>query len=324
MKSDTEREVILMINKYITDGGNLREIDEYLNGAWISLISPSPEECLEITRTYGIDISDVRAALDQEESSRIDTEEDYIVVLFDIPSTEIRHKQQAYTTIPLGIIWTSSVIITICSAPTQVLDYFIKNHVRGFSTKKQVKFCYQILLRTCLLYQADLRIIDKKRIEIEEKIRKTTDESDIVMLHELESNLVYFDTSLRANRLVLERISRYSSIKKYPEDRDLLEDVIVENQQAIEMAQIYRDIMRGTRELMSSLLDSKLNNVMKTLASITILMAIPTIVSGLYGMNVNSKGMPLAESPWGFGIICVLILIICITIALVLKKRKML
>lgn len=86
MKSDTEREVILMINKYITDGGNLREIDEYLNGAWISLISPSPEECLEITRTYGIDISDVRAALDQEESSRIDTEEDYIVVLFDIPS----------------------------------------------------------------------------------------------------------------------------------------------------------------------------------------------------------------------------------------------
>ncbi len=313
-----------MINKYITDGGKLRETDEFLDGVWIALTAPSPEECFDITRRYGIDISDLRAALDQEESSRIDTEDNYIVVLFDIPSTEIRHKQQAYTTVPLGIIWTSNAIITICSVATPILEHFVKNHVRGFSTKKQVKFCYQILLKTCSLYQADLRIIDKKRVEIEEKIRRDTDESDIVMLHELESNLVYFDTSLRANRLVLERISRYSSIKKYPEDRDLLEDVIVENQQAIEMAQIYRDIMRGTRELMSSVLDSKLNNVMKTLASITILMAVPTIVSGLYGMNVNSKSMPLSDSPYAFGVIVIITLAIAISIAVILKKRKML
>ena len=105
---------------------------------------------------------------------------------------------------------------------------------------------------------------------------------------------------------------RYSRIKKYPEDQDLLDDVVVENQQAIEMTRIYRDIIQGTRELLSSLMDNRLNSAMKYLASITIVMAIPTIISGIYGMNVSEKWMPLAHTPYGFGIICVLILVACV------------
>ena len=166
--------------------------------------------------------------------------------------------------------------------------------------------------------------MDSRRKEIEEHIGNDTEDVDLIDLHELESNLVYFDTSLRANKVVFERLVRYNRIKKYPEDQELLEDVVVENQQAIEMTQIYRDIIKGTRELLSSVSDNRLNTAMKYLASITIVMAIPTIISGIYGMNVEEKWMPLSNTPFGFGIICVVILLICIIAIRILRKRKML
>lgn len=312
-----------MISKYITDNGVLREIDEYIPGMWINLTAPSHDESLEIAEKYNIDLADVRAALDEEESSRVDVNEDYVLILFDIPAVEIRHNQEAYTTIPLGIIWTDEAIITVCSGETPVIKHFIVNHLRDFTTKKQVRFTYQIIYRTNMLYQSYLRIIDRRRLEMEEKMGGITENADIVNLHELESNLVYFDTSLRANRMIVDRLTRYSGIKKFPEDQELLDDVIVENLQAIEMTQIYRDILKGTRELMSTMIDNRQNEIMKYLTAITIVMAIPTIISGIYGMNVNGEGMPFASSPYGFTIVCGITLLVCIIVAFFLKKRKM-
>ena len=155
-----------------------------------------------------------------------------------------------------------------------------------------------MLFRSAFVYQANLRLIDKKRIEIEERVDGDTSDTDLIELHELESTLVYFATSLRANSIVLERLRRYKRLEQYPEDMELLEDVMVEYQQAIEMTTIYRDVIDGTRELMSSVIDSKLNNVMKYLTSITIVMAIPTIISGIYGMNVGGEWMPFAKTPF--------------------------
>ena len=169
-----------------------------------------------------------------------------------------------------------------------------------------------------------LRNIDRKRTEIEERINETTQDEELVDLHELESNLVYFATSLRANGVVLDRLTRYGKLRQYSEDRELLEDVIIENKQAIEMTQIYRDIINGTRELMSSVINNRLNNVMKYLAAITIVMSIPTIISGLYGMNVVSDGMPFANTQWGFAIVCGITLIASVIALIILKRRKML
>ena len=174
------------------------------------------------------------------------------------------------------------------------------------------------------MYQSNLRIIDKKRTEIEERVGDNTEDVDLIELHELESTMVYFATSLRANGVVLERLSRYKRLEQYPEDKELLGDVIVENQQAIEMTSIYRDIINGTRELMSSVINNRLNNVMKYLTSITLVMAIPTIISGIYGMNVRSEGMPGANSPYGFAIVCGAMVVICIIALLLLKKKNML
>ncbi len=313
-----------MISLYKTDNGIIREVSQFSSDIWIKMTSPSSEETNQISQKYNIDLDHINAALDNDESARIEIEDDYTLVLVDIPVNEKRGEHNEYTTIPLGIVLCADVIITVCARDTQILKSFIQKKVKEFSTKKRMRFLYQILLYIATEFQTDLRRIDKKRTEIERHISDITQDSELIELHELESNLVYFATSLRANGLILERLTRYTRIKQYPEDKELLEDVIIENKQAIEMTQIYRDIINGTRELLSTVINNRLNNVMKYLASITIVMAIPTIISGLFGMNVSGKGIPFAGSPWGFGIICGITLVICVITLFVLKKRKML
>ena len=314
----------IMMTYYRTDDQVIHEEEKLSDGVWVQMINPTHDECEEIAEKLMVDIDDVKAALDVEESSRIELQDGYTLILVDIPAIEIRHDQRTYTTIPLGIILTQDIIVTICTEDTPVLQNFVRSRVKEFSTKKKLRFVYQILYRTAAIYQANLRIIDKRRTEIEERVGSDTDDSDLINLHELESTLVYFATSLRSNSIVLERLRRYKRLEQYPEDMELLEDVMVEYQQAIEMTAIYRDIIDGTRELLSSVVDNRLNNVMKYLTSITIVMAIPTIISGIYGMNVSGVGMPLASSPYGFGIICVLILLICVAALWILKRKKML
>ena len=313
-----------MIAMYKTDDRIIREIEAYEPGAWINLTAPTLEECADISEQFGMDIADVRAALDDEESSRISIEDTYTLVLVDIPSAEVRNNRHSYTTIPLGILMTEEVVITVCAEETAVLRTFVEQRVREFSTKKQMRFTYQILYNACMVYQSLLRSFDNKRTEIEERIDQNTEDVDLIDLHELESNLVYFATSLRANGVVLDRLSRYGNLRKYNEDLELLEDVVIENKQAIEMTQIYRDIIKGTRELMSTVINNRLNNAMKYLAAITIVMSIPTIISGLWGMNVSGKWMPLSNTPFGFGILCMVTLAICIVAMIILKRRKML
>lgn len=312
-----------MIRFYRSEHHVLKEEQIYEEGCWIRVTDPTMEESREIAEKFDIDLVDVRAALDEEESSRIDLEDGYTLILVDIPSTEIKHNKKYYTTIPLGILLKQDAIITVCTEETPVLQYFVERRVREFSTKKKMRFVYQILYRTAILYQNNLRTVDKTRTEIEERIRDDTDDIDLIDLHELESTLVYFATSLRANGVVIDRLSRYKRLEQYPEDMELLGDVMVENQQAIEMTSIYRDIISGTRELLSTVIDNQLNNVMKILTSITLVMAIPTIISGIYGMNVDGKWMPLANTPHGFAIICIIMFAICLVTFWILKRKKL-
>lgn len=313
-----------MVNIFKTEHNVIKELDDFEDGVWVQMINPSSKELNRIAEHYDIEIEDLATAMDDEESSRISLEDGYTLILVDIPTPEVRHEKKMYTTIPLGIVLKEGVIITICREDTPILQYFIRNRVKELSTKKKMRFIYQLLFRSATLYQAYLRGIDKKRVEIEERIDGDTQDIDLVELHELESTLVYFATSLRANMVVIERLGRYKRIEQYPEDMDFLEDVMVEYHQAIEMTAIYRDIIDGTRELLSSVIDNRLNNVMKYLTSITIVMAIPTIISGIYGMNVAGEWMPLSNTPFGFEIICAIILVVCIITLIFLRKKKML
>lgn len=311
-----------MVQYLKTDDRKIHEVDSIEPGVWVHMVNPTVSEGHMVAEQLKVDVDDLLAALDEEESSRIELEDGYTLILADIPAIEMRHEKKSYTTIPLGIVITQDVIVTVCTEETPVLQAFLNNRVKEFSTKKKLRFLYQILYRSNVLYQSDLRIIDKRRTEIEERIEEGTKEEDLIALHELESTLVYFATSLRANGVVLDRLTRYKRLEQYPEDKELLDDVIIENKQAIEMTSIYRDIINGTRELMSSVLDNRLNNVMKSLTIITLIMAIPTVISGIYGMNVASEWVPLATTAHGFAIICGIMVLICVVIILVFRRKK--
>ena len=236
---------------------------------------------------------------------------------------EDRDKKDRYVTIPLGIVLTDEVIITVCLEETGVLTPFMQGRIRSFYTFKKTRLILQILYRNATLFLQYLRNIDRKSGDIEEKLHISQKNQELIELLELEKSLVYFTTSLRSNEVVLEKMVRAERIKKYPDDEELLEDVIIENKQAIEMTAIYRDIINGTRELLSTIIDNRLNNVMKYLTSITLVMAIPTVISGIYGMNVSGKWMPLSETPYGFYIVCGIMVLICVIVLLILRKRKM-
>ena len=313
-----------MLAIYETVNRRLTRADEIEEGTWICLTAPSQEEIREVAATLDIEPADVQAALDPEESARISLEDGYTVIIVDIPLKVDGAAEGVYTTIPLGILLTQTTITTVCSVDTPVLSDFASCRVRGFSTQKKMRFVYQILYRAATMYQQELRLIDRRRQEIEKNLTGTLRDSDLMELHGLESTLVYFATSLRANSTVLDRLTRYKRLEQYPDDMELLDDVIVEIRQAIEMTSIYRDDIKGTRELFSSILDNRLNNAMKYLTSVTLLMAVPTVISGLYGMNVDIDGMPFSGSDYGFVIVCLLTLAICGIAAWVLHKKHML
>ena len=312
-----------MIRIFKTENGLIHQKDELSPGSWIALTNPTATEILEIANTYGIDPDDLRAPLDEEERSRIETEDNYTLILVDIPSIEERNDKDWYVTIPMGIITTEEVIITVCLEETPVLGAFMDGRVRDFHTYMKTRFILQVLYKNASLFLQYLRIIDKKSGVIEEKLHQSTKNRELIELLELEKSLVYFTTSLRSNEVVLEKLMRNEKIKKYPEDTDLLEDVIIENKQAIEMCAIYRDIMSGTMDAFASIISNNLNITMKFLATITIVMSIPTMVASFYGMNVNSRGMPFADSPYGFVIVMGFTLVLTLIVAWIFSKKDL-
>lgn len=302
--------------------GSIHQIQEAQDGCWIALTNPTATEIFEISEQFDIEVDDLRAPLDEEERSRIEVEDNYTLILVDVPTIEERNDKDWYGTIPLGIILTDKAIFTVCLEDTQVLTRFMEGRVRNFFTYMKTRFILQILYRNASVYLRYLRIIDKKSEQVEEKLHLSTRNEELMELLELEKSLVYFTTSLRSNEVVLEKLLKNDSIKKYPEDTELLEDVIIENKQAIEMANIYSGILSNMTGTFASVISNNLNIVMKVLAIITIVMSIPTIISSAYGMNVNSAGMPFSSSPWGFLIINLISVAISIIAAVILTKKK--
>ena len=312
-----------MIRIFKTEDGSMHEKEEMQPGCWIALTTPTASEIMEIADAYNIEAGHLKAPLDEEERSRIEVEDEYTLVLVDIPSIEERSGKDWFVTIPMAIIMTNEVLITVCLEETPVLTSFMDGRVRDFHTFMKTRFILQILYKNATQYLQYLRIIDKKSEVIERKLHQSQKNEELIELLELEKSLVYFTTSLRSNEVVLEKLLRTEKIKKYPEDTDLLEDVIVENKQAIEMANIYSGILSGTMDAFASVISNNLNIVMKFLATVTIVMSIPTMVASFYGMNVSSRGMPFADSPYGFVIVLGFALALSLLVAYIFNKKDL-
>jgi magnesium transporter len=309
-----------MIDIFKTTEGTLQKQSKITEGSWVAMTDPSATELLEIAEATGIEIDHLRAPLDEEERARIEVEEKYTLILVDIPTLEKRNDKDRYVTIPLGIIVAEEFLITVCLVETPILKCFIDGRVRDFFTYKRTRFILQILYRNASTFLQQLRTIDRKSDEIERKLHISTQNRELIELLELEKSLVYFTTSLRSNEVVFEKMLKLETIKHYPEDEDLLEDLIIENKQAIEMANIYNGILTGIMGTFASIISNNQNIVMKFLAAITIVLSIPTMIASFYGMNFVE--IPGKDNPLGFYIITCAALVIASIIVFIFRKKK--
>ena len=302
------------------------ELDNLEKGYWLDIVAPSEDELQEVAAATGIQMDFLSAALDEEENSRIEVEDDQILILVDIP---FFRSNKDYDTLPLGIIITENGITTVCLEANGVTADFGSHNARLFSTFKKTRFLFQILYKSATLYLKYIRIIIKRTDELEIHLRQSMENNELFNLLDLQKSLTYFSTSLRSNSIVMERLLRLRNanasasqhlIKVYEEDEDLLDDVIIEYKQAVEMVEMYSHILNSMMEVFASIISNNLNLVMKFLASVTILLAIPTLISGLWGMNVH---VPFADSPYGFAIVVCLAFVVAIGSALFLWKRRM-
>ena len=311
-----------MIRYYKTIDSKLEKLNSFESGFWINLVEPNQSEIHEISELLNLDVDSIKAALDEEERSRIEVEDNHTLILIDIPVDESDASASHYSTIPLGIIMLDNTILTVCTAQTKILNDFIVGHIKDFYTFMKTRFLLQILYKNATYYLLYLRRINKMTSIIEREIYNSMQNKELIQLLELEKSLVYFSTSLKAIELVLNKMVRTPSIKRYEEDEDLLEDVIVENRQALEMATIYGDILSRIMDAFSAIISNNQNTVMQFLTVVTLIMAIPTIVSGFFGMNV--PGIPFENNPNGFWITMLITCIICLIITFFMSRKKLL
>lgn len=309
---------IYKTNDLPNGGTEFVQSDTIQKGAWINLTQPSPEEITFLKMALDIPEDFILAALDEEERARIESDEDYTLIIIDIPIKSAIEQDGQYITVPMSIIVNDNNIVTICLTDNPLLNDFIDRRVKGFFTYKKTRFIFQILYKNATFYLQYLRQIDKSSNKIEKELHRTLKNKEMVQLLGLEKSLVYFSTSLKSNEVVLEKMMRFSPIKIYPEDQEMLEDVIIENKQAIEMAGIYSNILSSTMDAFNYLISNNLNVVMKMLASITIILSIPTIVGGFFGMNVP---VPLMDNPYAFPIILSCTVIVCSIIGFIMLRK---
>ena len=292
-----------MLSYYKTIEGHISPIPACEPGCWINCVAPDDEEINSLIADFEIEPDFFRAAMDEEESSHIDNEDNSTLVIIDIPMVEKSGKSITYTTTPLGIILTEKNVITVSTKENAVINEFSEGVVKDVQTNLKTRFILHLMLRIASKYLQYLKQIDKISNFIEKELRKSMKNSELIQLLDIEKSLVYFSSSLKGNEITIEKIMRGRVIKLYEEDQDLLEDVLIEVKQAIEMSNIYLNILSGTMDAFASVISNNLNIVMKVLASLTLLISIPTVISSLYGMNVSGAPLPTFWFPVGISVI---------------------
>ena len=315
-----------MLKIYNTDieTNEFQEIREFKKGSWINLVNPSENEIKKVCENINIQEDFIIDALDYEEKARIDKEEDDNTILFvvDVPISEKGEENEIYTTMPLGmIVVRDEFFLTVSLRKNKIIESFEKRKIKNFQTYKKTRFIFQILYLNSSYYLNYLKQINKETEIAEYILKNSMQNKELLKLLSLEKSLVYFTTSLKSNEIVMEKTLRGKIVKLYEEDEEILEDAITENRQAIEMAQIYSNILNGTMDAYASIISNNLNGVMKFLTSITIILAVPTMISSFWGMNVK---LPFENSPMGFLIMVLIAIIMTIAVTLWLNKKDML
>ena len=309
-----------MIKFYKSNNGFVERIEKEEKNCWIDLISPTEEEIDEVCKITNVEKELVLKMLDEEEIPRIEIEDNSTLIVIDTPIIEESNK---YSTLPLGIIIPkSSYIITISSRKLELLKLFKRGKVKNVNLSLKSRFLIRLLYENAKIYLKYLRKIDDRIDKAEKDLHELSENEELISNLSIEKSLVYFITSLKENKKIIEKIFKGNIIKMYEEDIDLLEDALIENEQAMEMANIYREILSSVSDTYEAIISNNLNTTMKVLTSITIIFSIPIIISSFMGMNVDLGH--LASMKYAFVILLVVSIIISIIIAVIFKKKKLL
>ena len=296
---------------------------DFLVNKWINLVNPDDREVDRISSLTGIPEEYLKAALDEEERARIDKDDDCVMVLIDVPIIEEDPENNYYTygTLPMSIIHKDNYFVTVCLRENSVVNDFKFGRVKNVETHKSTRLTFRLLYAVSTKYLYYLRLINKASQRVQSTLEKSMKNNAILEMLDLQKSLVYFSTSISANDAVIEKLNKINYLKKYEEGQDVIDDASIENKQAAEMCSIYREIMNGTMEAFGTIINNNVNDIMKFLTALTLVISVPTLIASLFGMNLG--GIPGVNHPWGFTIVCAISIILAVISGIFLAKKKM-
>ena len=279
--------------------GKIEKIESFAENCFIRVINPTQEEIDFLIEKFKIPADLITDILDPDERSRMEFENDQVYIIQRIP-VQNQINGIPYMTIPQGIILANNALISICSRENEIF-YEVTNSARNrrLILNSKINLMLSLFIYTTFTFHKYLKIINNQTSDFERDLERSTRNEELHRLLKMEKCLVYFTTSLKTNELLYIRLQNSKYFKENEYDEDLLEDVLIENRQAIEMAGIYSDILSGMMDAFASIISNNLNIVMKQLTIVTIILMIPTLVASIFGMNVPNfmEGSPLAL--WG-------------------------
>ena len=312
-----------MLNIYEVSNKKIENIDSIKEGCWLDLVNPSQNEIKEVVEKTGIDKEIILKMLDEEELPRIEKRNEETLIILDTPYLADSNSKLKYKTNPLGIIISEKgFLITLSLKEQPFVDYFKNINIENFTLKRKCNLISQIFIMVAGRYQKELTSINEYINNREKVLLKSTNNKELVNLLNIEKTLVYFITSLRANEAALERIAKGNVIAIDKNSEEQITDALIETKQAVETATIYREILSSMTDTYATIISNNLNDIMKFLASITIVCSIPTMVASFIGMNVPLG--PIGHGSFSFIIIIIVSIILSLLIAYILRKKNML
>ncbi len=296
----------------------LQKIDQEAPGCWIAAFEPTSAELAWLIERFGLEEEDARAALDLEEVSRIERNGDYTMFILDTPVRDRSSHERSYKTIPFSLFVTPTNVVSVCTVCKIPLIGQLMARKGVASTADAGAFAGDVLMASSAAYFMALRLINRRRIELMAAVERPS-RKDLEDLYNLDSSLVYFKTSLATNDAVFEK-----HLRRFPfpakDDRERFDDVMIENRQALETTRIYSEILDSTIEHFGLIMNHDLNRTMQVVATVSLVLCVPTAVAGLFGMNL--LGIPFDDAPWGFGVVSGCTVLVSAALLLVLKKLR--
>lgn len=280
--------------------GKLTRSETFIKNCWVDMVDPTDDECEDVAALSGVPEDMIKAALDEEERARSEFDEGCSMFVVDCPIMEEGANGDSYTTLPLSIIYNANCIVTVSLKGNTVLKEFITGRERVYSDKP-VHFALTFMLNNAKRFLYCLKQIDRKNHRIQSEVGRTMKNTEIIQLLELQNSLVYFSTSLTANERVHAKLSKVEAVKNHEDYEDLYDDVSIENKQAIETCNIYKNILSVTMDAYGSVISNNSNDSMRKLTIITVLLAVPTMIAGFWGMNMpvpGEAGVSFFETGW--------------------------